>query len=1123
MNDYNIGGLVASIRMDGLPQFQSDNDRARGSLEDTGKAAHGVRDALKATAQTASVMTAAVAAVTTGWLVSIFRTGAAYNTLQQTTRAALTTILGGTQAANEQMAKMDAFARESPFAKSTFLQAQQQMLGFGIEARKVIPYLDAIQNATAATGGNNQKIADLALIMSQISSAGKITGQDLLQFGARGVNAAKLIGDQMGVTEAEIRTSISKGTLDAQQALDALAAGMQKTYSGAAAGVKATWDGTKDRVKASNRDIGAALAEPFISQQGGGRAILWGNQVADVLRALATQAQPVVSILDAKLMPAWATITRDLDHARVTIKSWDSQRLEQFLDKASTYGPAVAGLAGAIVSLSTGAVKTALGPLGGLVPALGPVPAILIAIASASPEVRASLVELLRAFQPLVPVAERIATITATGLNAALPVTASAVEALARAVTPLVSTVAGLPAPLLAGVAGFLAFRTAIGPLEPLFVGGGKAVLSFTGYVRDLVQDARMTSYLATMEGGASRLSGVLAGAGTVVARFGAALKSAFVANAPALVIMGVVAAGSLLVTMLAAQAQKAAEANKRMAEYRDTMTSAGEATAATTEKIRDNVKALFEGSELGGVKAWVDRVGGADAAFLKFGTTADIVAAAVRSGGPAYDTLIAQLQAQSEETEKAQNALSRNGGYTDRQTQAAQAAGELQKAVEQQRAELEAAAKAQAAMTEKQRAAAAAMGDAYRSNSRLNEALVIARDITKDATERLSALKQALDELKGGGQTAAEQEKVLNDRARDLADAFSAADENGRKLADSLVDGAGKIDTTTAAGSRLFDATKAINDEMLTAILAEDKLAKKRGESGVSAQRAAEVAQPYIDRLKTIAAQSGLSQEKVDGLVKTMMSTPQVVAYLVTDNGTIDVNKQQLLILAQQILSTPDKQFEVSSRDFPGLRDALAALGFDITHLPAGQVRVRKDDGSFQSVEDAIRYLTRSRTMTVVSDFRNSVAGRPYMNSVGNAYFSPGVAHAFASGGFPTGIYPGGRPLYKFAEPETGWEAFISGRRGQERRNLAIAAEATTRLQKQAGVNPSSQAFADGAFVRAVSSPASELGAALRSEVRAAVEDVIQIRAGDTNVTFVNPVVRDPQKDAWEAAQLLD
>src|SRR5690606_8708686 len=144
----------------------------------------------------------------TALTLAVAKTGIEYNTLQQTSRAALTTLLGSAEAANAQMDKLDAFARTSPFSKSTFITAQQQMLAFGVESKKVIPYLDAIQDAVAAAGGGNQELSEIAFIMEQISSAGKITAQDLLQFGQRGVNAAEIIGSQMGKTGAQIREEI---------------------------------------------------------------------------------------------------------------------------------------------------------------------------------------------------------------------------------------------------------------------------------------------------------------------------------------------------------------------------------------------------------------------------------------------------------------------------------------------------------------------------------------------------------------------------------------------------------------------------------------------------------------------------------------------------------------------------------------------------------------------------------------------------------------------------------------------------------------------------------------------------------------------------------------------------
>lgn len=235
----------------------------------------------------------AVGVAVTGVGVAALKTGIQYNTLQQTTRAALTSLLGSATAANAQMDKLDDFARNSPFSKATFITAQQQMLAFGIETKKVIPYLNGVQNAVAAAGGSNADIEGIVATMSKIQSSAKITATDLMEFGNRGVNAADLIGSQMGKTGAQIREDITAGTLSAEAALDALAAGMNETYAGAADNVKNTFVGAVDRVKAAWRDFSAELATPLVDPNGGGALVDLLNWAADAMRAFEALPGPV--------------------------------------------------------------------------------------------------------------------------------------------------------------------------------------------------------------------------------------------------------------------------------------------------------------------------------------------------------------------------------------------------------------------------------------------------------------------------------------------------------------------------------------------------------------------------------------------------------------------------------------------------------------------------------------------------------------------------------------------------------------------------------------------------------------------------------------------------------------
>lgn len=226
-------------------------------------------------------------------------TGTSYNGLQQTTRAALTSLLGSAEAANAQMDRLDAFARTSPFAKQTFITAQQQMLAFGIETQKVIPYLSAVQDAVAAAGGSNAQIEGIVAIMAKIQSSAKVTAEDLMEFGNRGVNAAELIGSQMGMTGAQVRDSITAGTLDATAALDALVAGMSQRFDGASANVKDTFAGAIDRVKAAWRDLAAEFAQPLVGQNGGGALVDLANGGADALRTFQALPGPVKTTVGA--------------------------------------------------------------------------------------------------------------------------------------------------------------------------------------------------------------------------------------------------------------------------------------------------------------------------------------------------------------------------------------------------------------------------------------------------------------------------------------------------------------------------------------------------------------------------------------------------------------------------------------------------------------------------------------------------------------------------------------------------------------------------------------------------------------------------------------------------------
>jgi tape measure domain-containing protein len=503
---FNAGTLVATIRLDGKSKFDSDLDSSGQKFTSTSTLAQRAGKAIGSAFNGAAIATGVASAAATAYVTSLFRTGVAYNTLQQQSRAALTTILGGTQAANAQMDQLDAFAKNSPFAKSVFITAQQQLLGFGLQAQKVIPTLQAVQDAVAAVGGSNDQISQITYALAQIQGQGKLTGDTLTQLGQYGIDAASIIGSKMGKTSQQIRDMASSpGGIPAADVWDPLINGLEDKFAGAAANVKTTWSGTTDRIKAASRDIGATLAAPFVDPHGGGQAITWGNQVADVMRAVQADIGPVVSVIIGRAQPAFDAISAALDRAKLAAGTFDAGKLTDLLDKASTYAPAVAGIGGAVAALNLNLLKS-IPVLGSFLPAVNPVVAAIAGIALSSPEVRKALGDILKAFQPLLPVGVQLAKILANDLSAILPTVATLLEAVATAATPLVEIIAKIPAPLILAVAGFAAFKSAQQTMSLGLIDAGIKVEGFLSHLGPV--GGKLGGVVNAFQGAAGFLSG---------------------------------------------------------------------------------------------------------------------------------------------------------------------------------------------------------------------------------------------------------------------------------------------------------------------------------------------------------------------------------------------------------------------------------------------------------------------------------------------------------------------------------------------------------------------------------------------------------------------------------------
>lgn len=140
------------------------------------------------------------------------------------TSVAFTTLVGSETKAAEVLGQINEFAAKTPYNNLDLVDNAKAMMNFGVEADKVNGYLKQLGDIA---GGDSNKLNSLSVVFGQVSSAGKLSGQDLMQFINAGFNPLKELEKMTGKTYAELQDMMSKGQITA----NAMAAAIQHATS----------------------------------------------------------------------------------------------------------------------------------------------------------------------------------------------------------------------------------------------------------------------------------------------------------------------------------------------------------------------------------------------------------------------------------------------------------------------------------------------------------------------------------------------------------------------------------------------------------------------------------------------------------------------------------------------------------------------------------------------------------------------------------------------------------------------------------------------------------------------------------------------------------------------------
>jgi hypothetical protein len=244
-----------------------------------------------------------------------------------------------------------------------------------------------------------------------------------------------------------------------------------------------------------------------------------------------------------------------------------------------------------------------------------------------------------------------------------------------------------------------------------------------------------------------------------------------------------------------------------------------------------------------------------------------------------------------------------------------------------------------------------------------------------------------------------------VSDYANETNNAFIQSmnwEEGIDNLTDSIKDNGATLDISTEEGRRNQEAMQRV------ASAANEAAAATYAQDG-DLQNLIRTQEANRQQLIEVAKEAGIAEEDVEAYVDQWLATPEsITTKAQTEN--IPESKEEVEDL---LLASKNKEFTVK-----------------------GTAKLEQD-ASWQSTLGKI----------ILGILTPGGIGRIILGLVAAAS-ADGNMFSYANGGIAEGIYKG-RPgsLYKFAEPETRWEAFISGKRGQESRNIAIWQEAGRRL----------------------------------------------------------------------------
>ena len=241
----SLGDIVIKLSMN-TSQFSGSAASARGHLAQIQTATIAV-----------SATLAAAAAAAVGYGLKLAADA-------EQTAVSFEVMLGSAERARDMLGQLKAYADKSPFSGADTNNFAKMLLNYGVSGEKILPTIRMLGDVAA---GDKEKFEGLARAFGQMSSTGRLMGQDLNQFINAGFNPLQEIAAKTGESMAALKKRMEDGGIASDEVAQAFVRatseggrfyGMTERQSRTLAG---QWSTFRDNLDTTLRDIGASVAE----------------------------------------------------------------------------------------------------------------------------------------------------------------------------------------------------------------------------------------------------------------------------------------------------------------------------------------------------------------------------------------------------------------------------------------------------------------------------------------------------------------------------------------------------------------------------------------------------------------------------------------------------------------------------------------------------------------------------------------------------------------------------------------------------------------------------------------------------------------------------------------------